>query len=407
MDWISNSKYSNLAIGNYIILALFGVLLRFMQLFPFPEGNYMFLLHAHSHFAFSGWMFFSLALLIAQSISSGNNSSEYRNVFIGSLVSAFGMLITFSIQGYNLLSIGFSTLFIFVTYRFAYLVFKGGRLRQKMNEIAFKLISGALILLCISSIGPFALAPLKASGFGNSPLYQDAIYFYLHFQMNGFMLLAALGLLASGFLTPDLNRNSRIWLYLFILSAAPLFFIFTLWADPPVWVWIMAFGGALLNLSSWLILCFHYKAEGANFTFLQKAAIVAITLKVGMQVIICIPAVGEWTFINRNLIIGYVHLLTLGCVMPLILDQFINRGLLIGGQLLRLLNSVFILTVITYLGLLFTQPLLSVFSWSIPAYQQLLMAVSLVFPVTGFLYYFRLKPASKTALREPAMLEAV
>jgi hypothetical protein len=276
-----------------------------------------------------------------------------------------------------------------------------------MNEISFRLISAALILLCISSIGPFALAPIKAAGFGNGPLYQDAIYFYLHFQMNGFMLLAALGLLASGFLNPDLDRNSRIWVYVFILSAAPVFFIFTLWADPPQWVWVLAFLGTLLNLLSWGKLCFHFKAEGLNLSLLQKAAVIAISLKLAMQVIICIPAVGEWTFTNRNLIIGYVHLLTLGCIMPLILDQFIKRGFLVGEKSLRLINRVFISTVIIYLFLLFTQPFLLLFSWSIPVYQHLLLAVSLMFLLTGFLYYGRLKRTDKATAVESAIPETL
>lgn len=407
MDWISKTKYSNWAIGNFIILSLFGALLRYMQLFPLRGGNYMFLLHAHSHFAFSGWMFFSLALLITKSVSARPDFSSYRKVLTGSLVSAFGMLITFSIQGYSALSITFSTLFIVVTYRFAYLVFKGGSLRKKVNETAFKLISAALVLLCISSAGPFALAPLKALGFGENPLYQDAIYFYLHFQMNGFMLLASLGLLAAGFLTRDLNRNSRIWLNVFILSAMPLYFLFTLWADPPAWVWIMAFLGALLNLLSWLKLCLFFNTERPSLTFLQKTAVIAITLKVAMQVIICIPAVGEWTFNNRNLIIGYVHLLTLGCIMPLILDQFIKSKFLVGERPLLLLNRAFISTVITYLVLLFTQPLLALFSRSIPAYQQLLLTVSLMFLLIGIFYYFRLNSTSKAAQSHPTILETV
>jgi len=358
-------------------------MLRYIQLYNLPFANYQFILHAHSHFAFAGWMFFAIALLISYIITGGKYSSGYRYVFGFTLISAFGMLVSFSFQGYKPISIAFSTLFVLVTYRFTYLVFKGKALKNAVNETAYKLIRGALIFLCISSLGPFTLGPLAALGFKNTPYYQDAIYFYLHFQLNGFMFTGVLGLFAATSITALLSKNNKKWLNLFIYSTIPVYFIFTLWDKPQGWVWLLACLGTGINLLSWLMLCFNFRKDASRFSFLAKAALIAATLKIIFQVLICFPSPGEWAFMNRNLIIGYIHLLTLGIIMPLIIDQFIKKGFLKSGRLLNAVNWFYILLVIAYLTLLFIQPLLSLFLITIPRYQFLFFMLSLFFLPVG------------------------
>ena len=389
MEWNKKFNYPRWAIINFIVLTLFGILLRYIQLYGLPVLDYQFILHAHSHFAFAGWMFFSIALLICDIVTGGKYSPGYKFVFVFTLISAYGMLVSFSFEGYNLVSIVFSTLFILVTYRFTYLVFKGQALKNVANETAFKLIRGALIFLCISSLGPFTLGPLVALGFKNTPWYQGAIYFYLHFQMNGFMFLGALGLLASAPITALLSKNNRKWLNLFIYSTIPVYFIFTLWDKPQGWVWVLAGLGTGVNLLSWLILCFNFRKDACQFSFLAKTALVAATLKIIFQALICFPAIGQWAFMNRNLIIGYIHLLTLGTIMPLIIDQFIKKGFLRAGKTVVIVNCFYIISVVIYLSLLFIQPLLSLFMVTIPQYQFLLFVLCLLFLPVGLMLLSR------------------
>lgn len=391
MQWVKKLNYPQGAIINFIVLTLFGLLLRYIQLYDLPKVNYQFILHAHSHFAFAGWMFFAIALLISHIIPGKQYSSGFKYIFILALISAYGMLISFSLQGYKPVSIIFSTLFVLVTYRFTYLVYKENALKNTVNEVAYKLISGALIFLCLSSLGPFALGPLIALGLKNTSLYQDAIYFYLHFQMNGFMFLGALGMLASTSITATLSKSNKNWLNLFIYSAIPLYFIFTLWNKPNDWIRILACLGTGLNLISWLMLCLNFRKNVTQFSFLAKAALLAATLKIIFQVLLCFPSIGDWTFLNRNLIIGYIHLLTLGIIMPLIIDQFIKRGFLITGKTLTIANWLYIITVIIYLTLLFLQPLLSLFSVTMPQYQLMLFILCWLFVPVGLLLLIKIK----------------
>lgn len=301
------------------------------------------------------------------------------------------MLASFSWQGYKLVSISFSTLFVLVTFRFTYLVFHGNLLKKCLNEPAYILLRGSLFLLCLSALGPFTLGPLAALGLKNTPYYQDAIYFYLHFQMNGFMLLAVLGLLAAALPLKPLGRPSRIWVYLFAFSAIPLYFIFTLWSKPGNGLLIVACIGAGLNFVCWLALCFNFKSNWRYLHFLEKAALIGLTLKCFFQLLVCIPAIGDWTFLNRNLIIGYIHLLTLGIIMPLLIGQFVRKRMISSCKSISTVNTLYVILAVTYLGLLFVQPLLALFSITIPSYQFLLFLLCFSFLPVGVFLLFKTK----------------
>jgi hypothetical protein len=394
MKSLSNFNYPKWAIFNFIVLTVFGALLRYLQLYNIPALSYQFILHAHSHFAFAGWMFFSIAILICTLCNQDDLRPHFKTLLLLALVSAYGMLASFSLQGYKAVSIGFSTLFVLVTFRFTYVVLKGEWLKRSVNPIAYRLLRASLLFLCLSAAGPFALGPLGALGLKNTPYYQDAVYFYLHFQMNGFMLLSAVGLLASALPLNSLTGKVKRWLDLFIISTIPLFFMLTLWSKPGIWLWMFACIGTTLNLISWLALALQFRKQLSHLSLLEKIALVALTLKCIFQVFICIPAIGEWTFLNRNLIIGYIHLLTLGIIMPLLLAQLIRKGLIIQGKLFGSITFLYIILVVIYLSLLFIQPLLALFSVFIPYYQLLLFLLSISFLPIGFLLFFKVKTSA-------------
>lgn len=378
MQRLHNVSFSRLALFNFIMLSLWGVVLRYMQLADLPF-NYQYLLHAHSHFAFSGWMFLSIAFLIARLCGGGKLSVGFHWVLILAQVSAWGMLLSFSLQGYRSISITFSTLFVLVGFRLAYLVWKRKGLHTAVNQPARLLINYALAFLCLSALGPFALGPLAALGMKASPLYQDAIYFYLHFQLNGFMELAVLGLLAGELPMGSMMTGDKRWLQIFTLSAMPLYAIFCLWSRPASPIWWIAGTAAGLHMLSWLVFARRYRHCWIQMSWLERVALLALTLKCLLQLAICFPPIGEWAFSNRNLIIGYIHLLTLGIVMPLLIGQFIRVGFLQQNATTGRLLVVYMILVILYLALLFLQPLLSLFHVVIPFYQLSLFILSLLF----------------------------
>lgn len=387
MNLINSINFERWTFVSFIILAFFGAILRYMLCFPLPGLSYMNILHAHSHYAFGGWVFLALVILLSKHLSLSSSSGFKWLIFIA-LLSSIGMLVSFSIQGYKAISIAFSTLFLFVTYWFATLVYPKLNFIEDVNSRLF--VKAGIWCLVLSSIGPLALGALKASG-NTGSIYQNAIYFYLHFQMNGWMLLAVLGLVFNNYVrfSKSAGISVRPWIYAFILSSFPLFFIFTLWSKPSSWIGDIAFLAALVNAVSWFgiiqkTLCIIKKAP-----LMIQAALFAVSLKVVFQILVCIPQIGEWTFSNRNLIIGYVHLLTLGCVTPVFLHLFTRH------LNLKYIERFYIALVVLYLVLLFIQPVLSLYRISIPNYQPLLLCISLLFCLCGLFYYRKLYPFSK------------
>lgn len=382
MKLINSINFERWTFASFIILAFFGAILRYMLCFPFPGLSYMNILHAHSHYAFGGWIFLGLTILLSKHLSLAS-SSNFKWLMFMALFSSLGMLASFSIQGYKLISIAFSTLFLFVTYWFAWLAYP--KLNLKTDPDSTLLFKAGIWCLVLSSIGPLALGALKATG-NTGSVYQNAIYFYLHFQMNGWMLLTALGLIFKNYFQPvkGVIKSVRPYLWAFILSGFPLFLIFTLWSKPSPWVSEVAFLAALINAVSWFLIIQKTFSMIKKTPLMIQAALLAVSLKVVFQILVCVPLIGEWTFSNRNLIIGYVHLLTLGCVTPVLLQLFTRH------LSTQYLERSYITLVVLYLVLLFIQPVLSLYRIAIPNYQHLLLCISLLFCLCGFCYYRKL-----------------
>lgn len=380
----NTNPFARMALLNFVVLGLWGVLLRYLQTHAVPGLNAQFLLHGHSHFAFSGWMFLALAVLMADSLQPAGTDGRFRTVFRLTQVCSLGMLLTFSLQGYKAAPLIFSTLFVIVTYRFSHLVLRNPGFRIRLNPVARHLFGAALVCLCISSLGPFALGPLMVNGLKGSAWYQNSIYFYLHFQMNGWMVLGALGVFAARHLDGfRMEKADRCWLRVLTWSTLPLYAMFTLWSAPGWLPASLAAGGAALQLVAWTRLCLACRRLPLKLTPLVRAALLAISLKSILQLLICFPPLGDWVFMNRNLIIGYVHLITLASVTPLILDQFRERGLLPATRPSGLPDAIYLLSTAAYLGLLFLQPLLSLGGIHISHFHTCLLLVSILLVAAG------------------------
>ena len=106
------------AIFNLFIVSAAGVLLRYKILFPLPIVDHKNLLHAHSHFAFSGWVSLALFTALVQIITKHGpiRAGIYRRLFYLLLIASYGMLLTFPFMGYKAPSIVFSTLSILFSF---------------------------------------------------------------------------------------------------------------------------------------------------------------------------------------------------------------------------------------------------------------------------------------------------
>src|SRR5665647_154052 len=97
-------------------VALVGCILRYKIAFSLPFIDQKYLLHGHSHFAFAGWITQALMSLLVGYLAKEKGQqifTRYRFLLYTNLISAYGMLLSFPLQGYGKISISFSTLSIF------------------------------------------------------------------------------------------------------------------------------------------------------------------------------------------------------------------------------------------------------------------------------------------------------
>src|SRR5690606_25790463 len=147
--------------------------------------------HAHSHVAMLGWVYLMLYTLIVHYFIP-DKKPIYNRLFWVTEFAVVGMLLSFPFQGYAAVSISFSTLHIFCSYYFAYLIFKH---HKTNNKVTGYLLKTALIFMLVSTIGVWCLGPAVGLLGQASAFYQIAIQFFLHFQFNGWFLIAVIAVL--------------------------------------------------------------------------------------------------------------------------------------------------------------------------------------------------------------------
>lgn len=192
---LNRNQWLSIALIHFFVVAILGMTLRSKILFNIPFIDFKYVLHAHSHFAFGGWVSMALMALMVFDIlpKKRNRKPVYKWLLAGIFLNAWGMLISFIMEGYAFFSIFFSTVFIFINYAFS-VVFIRDILKTEINKVTVLLCIASLMYMSLSSVGPFTLAYLMATKSTDTLLYRDAIYTYLHLQYNGFFTLAVFAL---------------------------------------------------------------------------------------------------------------------------------------------------------------------------------------------------------------------
>ena len=165
----NTKRWILIALINFCVVALAGVTLRYKINFPLPVVNQKYLLHAHSHFAFDGWVAIALMACMVNYLQRNNvltNYKKYNWILIASCITAYAMFISFMIEGYANFSITFSSLSIFISYFFIFYMWRDLNLVVD-KAYSPKWFKGALI--CLSTIFCSKSITIKSfCPFGNS-----------------------------------------------------------------------------------------------------------------------------------------------------------------------------------------------------------------------------------------------
>lgn len=317
----------------FMMAALYGLLMRYYNAFGIPGFNYFNFLQAHSHVAFLGWGFIAASTLHLKMLDK--DCSTRRGIIYAiwvMLLSMAAILITFPLYGYKGLSVVFLSLFVLASYVYSFCFLRCAR---GIGSLPFKFVRFSIILYLISTIAIWALAPIIILIGKNTSIYFDDIYFFLHFLYNGFFVFALSGILFHHFRFPE----DFVWkfFYLNAIAVFPAYLLSLLWEPMPLWVYGGGFLAALLQVVALWWLFRGIVPATAHLNFSDRLIVMSGVVSYGLKVIIQLfssfpPVVSAAVHLRPYLVVGYLHLITLGYISVLLL-YFLMREGFVGGLL--------------------------------------------------------------------------
>lgn len=244
------------------------------------------------------------------------------------------MFISFPLQGYGTYSIIFSSVHTIISIVFTVNFFVHTKGKPDLSVWLAKI---SLLFLAISAFGPFYLGYLKASGHPQSDLNQLAIYFYLHFQYNGFFFFGVLCLFFSLLEKKRIDFNQikakRLGMIL-ALTCVPAYVLSVLWTSPGYIFNVIGGIVAMIQLFAIVILVKLLKPISndlkRNFSsasiFFLCIVFTGFALKLCLQFASAFPFVAQMAFELRPLVIAYLHLVLVGVISLLILVWYLETG---------------------------------------------------------------------------------
>jgi len=374
---------------NLCVVAMLGTLMRYKIGFAFPHFEQKYLQEAHSHFAFAGWITQSIYLLILRLFRNNLpsiNERIYHWLQMANLVTAYGMLISFTIQGYGPVSIAFATASIVVGYIFSYIAFLDAT-RLEQSHPAKNWIKAAILFGILSTAGTIVLSRMMITREFDQATYLGSIYFFLHFQYNGWFMMACFAIWLDSIKTALLKTDhTRFAFWAFFLSGIPAYFLSTLWAHIPGWLYVFVVLSAVFQVIAWW---YFVRTMNANKTFISALypklvswllilVSLSLTLKLFLQLASTIPYVSKLAFSFRPIVIAYLHLVLLLIISVFLLSFLYGTGLLKQTRATRVALIVFVTGVILNEVVLATQGI-AAFSYTIiPGVNQVLFGIALI-----------------------------
>lgn len=317
-----------------LVSAVLGALLRLVPLVPMDLVVYGYVLHAHSHVAFLGWVFNAFFVVALRHFIPADRACGYTRLWWILQIAVLGMLASFPAQGYGAVSIAFSTLHMAASAVFAWKLWR----KNLAVPGARFFLRAALVCMLVSGLGPLALGPLAALDLRDSPAYLLAIYFYLHFQFNGWFVFFLLALWMQRGAEPGPRRVSAISGYsgwLLVAGGVLTYALSALWLAPPRWVYAVGLAGGILQLAGGAGLLAGLRPAagglgGGVSLLLLRIALGSLVLKMLLQVAAVMPGLSALAS-QRFVVVAFIHLIFLGLVTPALLRWAIDEGWLARG----------------------------------------------------------------------------
>jgi len=354
---VIKTSWSKISLTFFLIIALLGSIIR---LAPFSDVviNYKHIIHSHSHVAFQGWIYTALFLLICKLYLDDNilKKNRYSLQFKLSILTIIGIMVSFLFQGYALFSILFSSIFQMLNYWFAFRFFKDVGVSEKSKEHSFslKFIKIGLWMMILSTIGPWVVGVLSAKGLKGSEYYDAALYFFLHFQYNGWFTFAVVGIffwLLEHYQITFKLKEANLFFILFSFAVIPAYTLSLLGMSFRSYLITFGYISAILQLISlfYLLKSIYgtiqtFKEKVNSWSFLLYRIVASVFfLKIILQFASVLPFLQSLAFRNHNLIIAYIHLVMIGFISFSLLGNLLQLRWLTINSILNKLGVVFLI----------------------------------------------------------------
>ncbi len=329
-----------LSVFNFFLVSVLGVIMRYKIAYSLPMVDQKFMQEAHSHFAFYGWITQIIYVFIIRylhGILREEQLKKYHMLLIINAAASYIMIPSFVYQGYFWLSITASTAALLASFAFFFFLIKDTR---KHRDIVLPWFLGGLFFAVISSVGVFMLSYMTVTDTATQTLYLGSTYYYLHFQYNGFFIFACIGILLYTLekigVVMSVRDNRRIFWLLFI-GAFIGYGLSVLWADLPLWILIIIGLASIAQTVGAAQLYGFIKKNWTklvlSFSPLQRFVLMyvgfAFAAKILLQLGSNVPALSQFAFGFRNVVIAYLHLVLLMCVSVFLLSQILATNLFI------------------------------------------------------------------------------
>jgi hypothetical protein len=380
--WLRNSFFS------LLLVALLGTILRYKIAFPLPYIDQRNLLHGHSHFAFSGWITQALMALIISRLPSflpNYDIKKFRLPLWVNLVSAYGMLLSFPFEGYGPVSIFFSNLQILGTVIFMIRLWKAIN-TCSVQSVSLKWYKAASFFNVFSALGAFSLAYMLATRHLNQQVYLGSVYFFLHFQYNGWFSFVILGLLSEMLEQQGIDKSKLNRLYYgFLIACIPAYGLSIMWVKMGPVIYSLVVLAAIIQFMTTIKLL-QYAISVQLFKKIKDGfagkilvlSLFAFVIKILLQLGSTIPSLSKLAFGFRPIVIGYLHLVLLGFASLFILGYSAMSRFIAHNSIARSGILIFIIGVIANELMLCIEGLAAIKYHSIPAVNTMLFLIALI-----------------------------
>ena len=404
---MQRSFWLKFSVFNFLIVALLGVTMRYKILYSMPFLDQKHLQEAHSHFAFYGWItnvIYVLILNYMHKINAQIDLKKYEKLIVVNLIASFTMLGAFLYGGYFWASIAGSTVALLCSFVFFFFFVRDAKKIQDSSKFWF--LAG-LFFAVISSVGVFNLGYMMMSKTATQDLYLASEYYYLHFQYNGFFIFSCIGFLLFSMKQAGSGiseKQNKLIFWLLFVGCVIGYGLSVLWMKMPVSIFAVIVVATIMQTIGAVLLFVFIKKNWSNLVlkwspmhrFVLLYAGFAFAVKIALQLGSTIPALNQFAFGFRNVVIAYLHLVLLMCIATFLVNQIlathyftITNKLLMGFKLLLL--GIFLNELV--LGLM---GVFSIKYISIPFANEMLLGVSVLMFASIFWIFLHLKSFKKS-----------